>query len=151
MTQYAKDVDFSQLTLEPVLTRYGKGGLLCKIKCGKDKLSVQAPKMKAPVGLSAFDDDAGRGKKYSIMLSFDGIEAPTALGQSLQRFKGFLENMENWLADAALAHINGGTKDWAETFGKKTVQKRNLSRRLLATLPQARQRKQERGAVPPQH
>lgn len=120
MTQLPKDIDFSTLALDKNLQRNPKGGSFAKLTTKGARLSIQTPRIKAPIGLSSFENDNGTaGRKYSIMLSFNGIEA----SPGLQRLKTFFEHLETFVCDQALAHINGGVKDWAETFQKKQYKK----------------------------
>lgn len=124
---YPAQINFEQLRLEPSLARQAKGGLYCKLTYGKGgKVSIQTPKIKAPSGIMAFDDEnrAG-GKKYSLMLSLGADASATdAERKALEQFDQFWAKMDEKIVEEALRHINsdGASKDWCDTYKKKYSQ-----------------------------
>ena len=73
---------------------------------------VQLPKMKAPFGLSKWADDKGTGDKYSIDLSFAGMDSNEKLGATYETLK----TLDDMVVEAALAN----SQEW---FKKKITSK----------------------------
>ena len=108
MITLAKNFNTSALAHEDVKTN-SLGGKVVYLKYNDQKrLTMQTPLVSAPFGLSTYTDEKTGITKYSIDMSFKGMDND----QKIKMFHDKMQDMDNWIL--SLAEKN--SKEW---FGKK--------------------------------
>lgn len=112
-----KNVNIDDVSIGPLKSPAGKKGdsgkknvsqaRYASLKLNNDIFSLQIPEMKSPFGLNVWENDNGT-KKYSILLSFDGLNER----MPLQVFKKLFEDIDN----KVLQHALDNSQEW---FKKK--------------------------------
>ena len=112
-----KNVNIDDVSIGPLKSPAGKKGdsgkknvsqaRYASLKLNGDMFSLQIPEMKSPFGLNVWENDNGT-KKYSILLSFDGLNER----MPLQVFKKLFEDIDN----KVLQHALDNSQEW---FKKK--------------------------------
>jgi hypothetical protein len=85
----AKDFNINNVTFSDV-KMLDNGGKIVYVSYNKSPFLMQTPKMKAPFGLSMWDNDGKNVPKYTLDLSFGGMDS----SPQLQAFYEVLENMD---------------------------------------------------------
>ena len=104
----AKNLDVPSIAFEPVRKNALGGNVVYLKYSGAPKMVVQTPVVSAPFGLSTFTDDKTGAVKYSLDMSFRGMEDDP-------KVKELHDKMQE--IDATL--IDEGVKNSKEWFGKK--------------------------------
>ena len=104
----AKNLDVPSISFEPVKKNALGGNVVYLKYAGATKMVIQTPVVSAPFGLSTFTDDKTGAVKYSLDMSFRGMEDDPKVKQLHDKM---LE------LDAAL--IDEGVKNSKDWFGKK--------------------------------
>ena len=104
----AKNLSASDIAYEPVKKNAAGGNVVYLKYDGNQKMVLQTPIVSAPFGLSTFTDDKTGVTKYSLDLSFRGMEDDP----KVQQFHDKMVEL-----DAAL--IAEGVKNSKDWFGKK--------------------------------
>ena len=103
-----KNFDTNELTFD-VVKRNAMGGNVVYFKYeNHPKLIMQTPVVAAPFGLSTYTDDKTGAVKYSLDISFRGMEEDP----KVQLFHDKMSEFDNFLMNAAVSN----SKEW---FGKK--------------------------------
>lgn len=101
MTDVIKPKNFQNENLEFSEVKTNKyGGKAVYIRYGAGKFRVQTPEMHLPYGLNEdeiTDDQTGevKGHKYSVNLSFKGIDSDSSDGKKLQEFHRMLSRVDD--------------------------------------------------------
>ena len=103
-----KNIDANQITFDPV-RKNALGGNVVYLK-HKDapRLQIQTPAVAAPFGMSTFTDEKTGAVKYSLDISFRGMESEP----KIQEFHDKMLSIDEMLIKEGVAH----SKEW---FGKK--------------------------------
>lgn len=103
-----KNFDVNELTFD-VVKKNAMGGNVVYFKYeGHPKVIMQTPVVAAPFGLSTYTDDKTGAVKYSLDISFRGMEEDP----KVQMFHDKMADFDNFLMNTAVTN----SKDW---FGKK--------------------------------
>ena len=103
-----KNFDVNELTFDSV-KKNSMGGNVVYLKYeGHPKIIMQTPVVSAPFGLSTYTDDKTGAVKYSLDISFRGMEEDP----KIQLFHDKMSELDNHLMNTAVSN----SKDW---FGKK--------------------------------
>lgn len=103
-----KNFECNELTFDSV-KKNAMGGNVVYFKYEEHpKVILQTPVVSAPFGLSTYTDDKTGATKYSLDISFRGMENDP----KIQMFHDKMVDMDNFLIDTAVAN----SKEW---FGKK--------------------------------
>ena len=103
-----KNFDVNELTFDSV-KKNSMGGNVVYFKYeNHPKIIMQTPAVSAPFGLSTYTDDKTGAVKYSIDISFRGMEEDP----KIQLFHDQMSAFDDFLMNAAVTN----SKDW---FGKK--------------------------------
>ena len=106
------DVSFSDLKRQK--TGY-VSWINMKDKGRMKRIYVKTPKMFAPFGATNYNaSDSSNNKKFSVALSFKGIEE----NNDLKELKNLLEKLDNMVVDNTYKN-----KDWRKQISKKSVSK----------------------------
>lgn len=104
----AKNFDTNNVSLEDVKVN-NLGGKVVYLKFdGQKKITMQTPRVAAPFGLSTYTDDKTGITKYSIDMSFKGMDADP----KIEMLHNKMTNLDNMIITEAEKH----SKEW---FGKK--------------------------------
>lgn len=103
-----KEVNVEKITFSDVKTSDVTGAKNAWISYGGDQLYVQTPTMNCVYGLSKWKGEAGKPDKYSIELSFQGMETNKSLAKFMDVVKALNEKV-----------INTGFQKAPEWFRKK--------------------------------
>ena len=104
----SKNLDVSAISYEPA-KKNAMGGNVVPLKFqGSSKIVLQTPVVSAPFGLSTFTDDKTGAVKYSLDISFRGMEEDPRIQQ-----------LHDKMAEIDNALIEEGVKNSKEWFGKK--------------------------------
>jgi hypothetical protein len=95
----SKDFDISNVSFSDVKT-LDNGGKLVYVSYRKAPLLLQTPQMKAPFGLSKWDNDGKASAKYTLDLSFQGVDG----SNSLSAFQKVLETIDDRLVTDGFAN-----------------------------------------------
>lgn len=90
----AKDFDASKVTFSDVKAFGTNGGKIVYVSYGRSPLILQTPAMRAPFGISKWEND-GAPAKFTLDMSFQGMES----SKSLQAFYDALEKMDARMID----------------------------------------------------
>ena len=103
-----KNFDVNELTFD-VVKKNAMGGNVVYFKYeGHPKIIMQTPVVSAPFGLSTYTDDKTGAVKYSLDISFRGMDEDP----KVQNFHDKMADFDNFLINTAVAN----SKEW---FGKK--------------------------------
>jgi hypothetical protein len=103
-----KNFDANEITFDSV-KKNAMGGNVVYFKYeNHPKVIMQTPSLAAPFGLGTYTDDKTGAVKYSIDISFRGMEEDP----KIQQFHDKMNDLDNFLMNAAVAN----SKEW---FGKK--------------------------------
>lgn len=116
-----KKFDVSEISLADV-QKNKMGGNMVYMKYGEmKKLTIQTPLMSAPFGISTYIDDKTNVKKYSIDISFKGMEDDP----KIKMFHDKMNSFDEFLIEEGARH----SKSW---FGK--AQKKEVVEALYRSL-----------------
>jgi len=105
---FPKNFDINELAFDSV-KKNAMGGNVVYLKYeGHPKIIMQTPVVAAPFGLSTYTDDKTGAVKYSLDISFRGMEEDP----KVQLFHDKMSDFDNYLMDTAVSN----SKEW---FGKK--------------------------------
>jgi hypothetical protein len=90
----AKDFDASKVTFSDVKAFGNNGGKIVYVSYGRSPLILQTPAMRAPFGVSKWEND-GAPPKFTLDMSFQGMES----SRSTQAFYDALEKMDARMID----------------------------------------------------
>ena len=103
-----KNFDANEITFD-VVKKNAMGGNVVYFKYeGHPKIIMQTPVVSVPFGLSTYTDDKTGAVKYSLDISFRGMDEDP----KIQDFHDKMNDFDNFLIDTAVAN----SKEW---FGKK--------------------------------
>ena len=109
--QLIKTLNTADVTFEPV-KKNSLGGNVVYIKYNSNpKIVLQTPSVTAPFGLSTYTDEKTGTVKYSIDISFRGMETDP----KIQEFHDKMHDIDEMLIKEGVSH----SKEW---FGKKMSQ-----------------------------
>jgi len=104
----AKNIDASEFSYEPVKKNAAGGNVVYLKYTGMPKLVIQTPIVSAPFGLSSLTDDKTGAVKYSLDVSFRGMDEDPKIAQFHDKMKELDEML-----------IDEGVKNSAAWFGRK--------------------------------
>ena len=116
-----KKFDVSEISLADVQKNKMGGNMVYMKYCDMKKLTIQTPLMSAPFGISTYVDDKTNAKKYSIDISFKGVEDDPKIQTFLDKMSSFDEYL-----------IEEGAKNSKSWFGK--AQKKEVVEALYRPL-----------------
>lgn len=103
-----KNLDISDITFDAVKKTQMGGNIVYFKYEGSPRRVVQTPVMHAPFGLSTYTDDKTGVTKYSLDVSFRGMDEDPKIQQFFEKMQEF----DSYTMDTAVAN----SKEW---FGKK--------------------------------
>jgi len=103
-----KNLDISEITFDAVKKTQMGGNIVYFKHEGNQRLVLQTPVLNAPFGLSTYTDDKTGVTKYSLDVSFRGMDEDPKIQQFFKKMQG----LDTFTMDTAVAN----SKDW---FGKK--------------------------------
>ena len=109
-----REFDIANVTFSDVRT-LENGGKLAYVSYNGAPLVVQTPQMSAPFGMSMWDNDGKAAPKYSLDLSFKGLDA----SPKLQAFYDMLEHLDNRLVDHGYDNQNTWFK--GKKYGSREI------------------------------
>jgi len=103
-----KNFDASDITFDSVKKNAMGGKVVYMKHNGQNRLTLQTPALAAPFGVSGYTDDKTGITKYSLDVSFKGVDDDPKIKELLEK----MESLDAYLIDAAVKN----SKEW---FGKK--------------------------------
>lgn len=94
-----RDFDIKNVSFSDVKV-LDNGGKIVYVSYNRAPLIVQTPTMSAPFGMSRWDGDGGAANKYTLDLSFKGMDA----SPSMRAFHDLLENLDSRMVDDGFAN-----------------------------------------------
>lgn len=110
----AKDFDVSKVTFSDVKAFGGNGGKIVYLSYGRAPLVLQTPAMRAPFGVSKWEND-GSPTKFTLDMSFQGIDS----SKSMRAFFAALEKLDERMIDDGFE--NQATWFRGKRYGSKDI------------------------------
>ena len=104
----AKNIDLDSITFEPVKKNALGGNVVYLKYSGNPRIVMQTPTVSAPFGLSTYTDEKTGAVKYSLDISFRGMDTDP----KVKEFHDKMAEIDEML-------ISEGVKNSKEWFGKK--------------------------------